>query len=157
LNARAGVVKEREQGVIALAFDCGTIWLRQDCSHLMLLQIAEFTLTSTLHRNAEYFRALACGQGLAIDQERKKATEGCQPAVPRCDRYPALFLAVFQKGQHIGGREIGQLKLGDRHAPDCSNIAEKQTPGIAVGQYRVPGGVALLHQPAMKKCMQQTV
>jgi hypothetical protein len=95
LNACTCVVKEREQGVVTLAFERGTIRLGQDCSDFVLFQVTEFTLTGTFRRNAEHFRTLTCSQRLPIYQEPIKAAQSCEPAVSGSDRYLALFFAVF--------------------------------------------------------------
>jgi hypothetical protein len=94
LNASTRVVKERQQGVVTLAFERGTIRLRQDGSDFVLIQVTEFALSSTFYRNAEHFFTLARRQWLPIDQEAKKAAQSGKPAVPRSDGHLALLLAI---------------------------------------------------------------
>ena len=72
--------------MIALALDCAAVRLRQDGGNLFWLEIREFALGSTLHRNTEYFRTLGSRQRLLTRKECIETVEGSKSAVPRSDR-----------------------------------------------------------------------
>jgi hypothetical protein len=155
LNPRTGVVEQGEQGMVALAFDCGAVGLRQDGGDFVRLEIAELGLRGTLYRDAEHLSTLYRRQRFSAHEEAEEASESCQAAVSCSDRHLALRFAVLQKRQHLGRSEIRQTKSSDWLILRGGRMPEKQAPAIPIRKNSVMRGVALLDQPVMKEGVQQ--
>src|SRR4030081_1451111 len=75
LDARASIVEEGEQRVVALPFDRRAIGLGQNGLHLLRLQIARRVDRCFLHGNVQNLGALLDGRGLAVSNEAEEAAQ----------------------------------------------------------------------------------
>jgi len=47
----------------------------------------------------------------------------------------AFVLKILEKGQDVGGREVGELEGRHRALRACRDKAQKKSPGIAVREH----------------------
>ena len=73
LNSGAGIEEKRQQGVIALAFDCRTIRLSENRGDIVLVHNTDFRFECLLGGNAQDRGALGHGQWFTVGDELEKA------------------------------------------------------------------------------------
>ena len=97
LDARAGIVEEGEECMVALAFDGRAIRLGQYGLHFLRFQIAWCMDRRFLRRNAQDFGALRDCSRLPYGDKAEEARQSGQPAVASTDRVSAFLLRMAQK------------------------------------------------------------
>lgn len=131
LDARAGIVEEGEERVVALPLDRRAIGLRQNGLHLLGLQIARRMDRRFLHGHVQNLSALLDSRRFAVSNEAEEATQCGQATVARANRISAFLLGVLQEGLDLGGRQVAQCELGYRPASALSH--EPEEPGAREG------------------------
>ncbi|MHC2627331.1 hypothetical protein ACVIW2_009418 [Bradyrhizobium huanghuaihaiense] len=84
------VVEEREQRMIAHAFERGAVWPGKDRCHLRRVQITGFRYRCPLDRDMKDFHALSDRCGVFGRDEVEEAADRGKPAVARADRAAAI-------------------------------------------------------------------
>src|SRR5439155_26050301 len=114
LDTCAGVVKKRQQGMIPLSFQSGSIGLGQDCGDFRGFQIADSLPRRPLEWDAPHLGALLSGKRLVCRNEREEAAQCRQPAVPSTDGRLAFLLDILEKGEYRRSAEMFQPKRSHR-------------------------------------------
>ena len=125
LNAGSGVIKEAEQGMIALAKQGRFVGLSQNGGNLFRLQITDRAFDPFLGRNMKHLSAESCRGGLAIGNEKEETPQGRKSAVAGRDRSAASGLDVLEERSHLVGGQLIQRKLGHRTASAIRHKAEE--------------------------------
>src|SRR5712691_2358889 len=95
LNARASIVKDGQQHVIALALDGRAVRLVENSGDLAIFQMTERGLWRPFCGNAQDISALTCRQRFTVGDEAEETAQRGQPAVPRSDRCLSLLLRML--------------------------------------------------------------
>jgi hypothetical protein len=76
--------------------------------------------------------ALLRGRRLMFCDERKEASQGCQPAVPRRNARMPITFDVLQKSENLVFRQVFQLQFCYLLAPLLCREPQKESPCVTI-------------------------
>jgi hypothetical protein len=99
--------------------------------------------------------ALLRGRRLMFCDERKEASQGCQPAVSRRNTRMPILLDVLQESENLAFRHVFQLQFCHRLSLPFGRETQKESPCVTVRMDGLRGCTPLFSQPLKKESVQK--
>jgi hypothetical protein len=99
--------------------------------------------------------ALLRGHRLMVRDERKEASQRCQPAVPRRNARMPIMFDVLQKNENPVFRQVLELQFCHLLAPPICREPQKESPCVTICVNRLRRCTPLLSQPLKKESVEQ--
>jgi hypothetical protein len=131
------VVEEYEQGTIAHAVGGAGVYLSEDESHLVGLEVVHDTLGGALASNGEDALVLLGTSKVVPEQMLNEPANGGEAAIAACWRVPTLSLKVVEKGEDSLDADITEMKARDGAVPSLREEGQEETQTVAVRTHGV--------------------
>src|ERR1041384_1499594 len=136
-DARASVVKEKQQGMIAQTREATAIGLVEQHPHVLGLQVFDCALTSPLGSNREYASVLLGMHEVMAQEMLCEAPYGGEAAVSCCGLIAASSLDMIEERKHVVDDDVVDRERVDRAAEVLRQEYEEEPQRMAVGAQRV--------------------
>ena len=143
LDARAGVVQQGEQHIVALAVDRRAIHLRQQVGELGFGEVAEQRTRGLLDGNGQHALTREGALGMVVEDVPEEAVNRGQARIAGPYRIAPRRFEVREKLQDQIWGQILDLQRRDRSVTGSGSESQQQLEGVAIRRGGVRADIAL--------------
>jgi hypothetical protein len=133
--ARAGVIEEKQQGMITFSLSTPRIYGSYDSTSLFRFQIGGSPAYCSLVANGKDATVLARPRDVLSQEMLHKAANGRESAIPGHSRVSSFRFDVIQKSQHAVGLDIFDSQVGYTLVLLIGQKQIEQFQSVTVGSY----------------------
>jgi hypothetical protein len=134
-DARARVVQEQQQGVVALTQRGASIGLGEDGAHLLGLEVLDDASSRLLASERKNSLVLGSTGDIVPQQVFDEATDGGQPAIAGTRRVAPRGFEIVQEREDTVNGDVVETKVGDGAMGASVEKQEEETEAVSVGAH----------------------